>query len=106
MIYQPEEGFTKFALPQGKFCFHYDSVGVIFFGLIAVLGGILGAAFNQIVEHLNHLRVEHINKSAVRRVLEVGFVCLLTDHCCPATDGMALHKNVSIADDCRFSGLP
>ena len=78
VIYQPEEGFTKFALPQGKFCFHYDSVGVIFFGLIAVLGGILGAAFNQIVEHLNHLRVEHINKSAVRRVLEVGFVCLLT----------------------------
>ena len=85
-------GFTKFALPQGKFCFHYDSVGVIFFGLIAVLGGILGAAFNQIVEYLNHLRVEHINKSALRRVLEVVLFATHRIICCPTTDGMALHK--------------
>ena len=30
------------------------------------------------VEHLNHLRVHHINKSACRRVLEVVVICVLT----------------------------
>ncbi len=80
-IYQPEEGFSKFALPQGKFCFQYDSVMVLFFAIIAVLGGIIGAFFNQVVEELNHWRVENINKSAWRRVAEVAFICLLTGSC-------------------------
>jgi len=77
-IYQPEEGFTKFALPQGKFCFHYDSVGTFFFSIIAISGGVIGAFFNQVVEHLNHLRVKHINNSAWKRVLEVVLICLIT----------------------------
>jgi len=34
--------------------------------------------FNQIVEHLNELRVEHINSHAWYRVLEVIFIVLLT----------------------------
>ena len=35
-----------------------------------------------IVEHLNHLRVHHVNKSAVKRVLEVVVICLLTGTTC------------------------
>ena len=44
--------------------------------LMAVIGGMMGALFNSIVEHLNH-RAHHIHKSAVKRMLEV-VVALLT----------------------------
>ena len=46
--------------------------------LMAVIGGMMGALFNSIVEHLNHIRAHHIHKSAVKRMLEVVVLALLT----------------------------
>ena len=46
--------------------------------VMAVLGGMLGAAFNQIVEHLAHMRAEYINTHGSRRLLEVLFLTMLT----------------------------
>ena len=41
-------------------------------------GGWMGALFNHIVEHVNHLRGHHINKRGWARVLEVFCIALLT----------------------------
>lgn len=45
---------------------------------VAIFGGVLGALFNQIVEHLNHLRAHHINSSGVKRILEVTAIVVVT----------------------------
>ena len=37
-----------------------------------------GALFNQIVEHLNHLRAHHINPKAWKRLLEITILVLVT----------------------------
>ena len=69
---------VKFKQTTGEFCTYHDVLDYIFFVLVGILGGVLGALFNQIVEYLSHLRVHHVNKSACRRLLEVIFICLLT----------------------------
>ena len=74
----PDDGFTKFKQPTGFFCTVYDSFDVMLFIVVAVAGGVLGALFNQIVEHLNHLRAHHVNKSLVKRVSEVVLLVLVT----------------------------
>jgi chloride channel 7 len=69
---------VKFKQTTGDFCTYHDMVDYLFFILIGILGGVVGALFNQIVEHLNHLRVHHVNHHAGRRVFEVVTICLLT----------------------------
>jgi hypothetical protein len=46
-------------------------IDLFLFLALAIIGGILGALFNHIVEHLNHLRAHHVNRSALLRSLEV-----------------------------------
>jgi chloride channel 7 len=76
----PEDGFVKFKQATGFFCDSNYSEGtdLLLIALLAVLGGTLGAVFNQVVEHLSHLRVHHINRSAWRRALEVLALVLVT----------------------------
>ena len=74
----PDDGFTKFKQPTGYWCTNYDGFDMALFVFIAIVGGVLGALFNQIVEHLNHLRGHHINKSALKRVAEVVMLVLVT----------------------------
>lgn len=76
----PVDGFTKFRQPTGFFC---DSNFADLFDLamlvvLSLLGGVLGALFNKIVEHLSHLRMHHINPSALKRSLEVLLLVLAT----------------------------
>jgi chloride channel 7 len=74
----PDDGFTKFKQPTGFFCTVFDGYDVALFVVVAIAGGVLGALFNQIVEHLNHLRAHHVNKSLVKRVTEVVLLVLVT----------------------------
>ena len=74
----PDDGFTKFKQATGHFCTLFDGVDVALFCVIAAIGGVLGALFNQIVEHLNHLRAHHVNASLWKRLLEV--VLLVPSH--------------------------
>lgn len=69
---------VKFKQTTGAFCTYHDIFDYAFFITIGIIGGCLGALFNQIVEHLNELRVEHINNHAWFRILEVIIVVLLT----------------------------
>ena len=78
LIYQPDESFSKFKQPTGKFCSRFDFVSSLLALVTAVTGGVIGAAFNQTVEHLTHLRNHHINKSKWRRLGEVTVICVLT----------------------------
>ena len=50
----------------------------MFFVLLGIIGGMLGALFNHIVEEMNEFRREHVNNYAWRRVFEVIVVALLT----------------------------
>ena len=74
----PDDGFTKFKQPTGFWCTLFDGFDVLLFVVIAVLGGCLGALFNQIVEHLNHWRGHGVNKSLVKRVTEIVLLVLVT----------------------------
>eukprot|EP00946_MAST-07B_sp_MAST-7B-sp1_P001293 g1293.t1 len=76
--YNTGESTVKFKQTSGSFCTYHDMLDYFFFVVIGIVGGITGSAFNQIVEHLNHLRVHHINHFAWRRMAEVVIVCLLT----------------------------
>jgi chloride channel 7 len=76
--YNTGESTVKFKQTSGSFCTYHDMLDYCFFVLVGVFGGCSGSLFNQIVEHLNHLRVHHVNHFAWRRVAEVVFVCLLT----------------------------
>ena len=69
---------VKFKQTTGNFCTYHDVIDFLIFACVGIVGGCIGALFNQIVEHLNHLRVHHVNKSGVKRVLEVVVICLLT----------------------------
>jgi hypothetical protein len=51
---------------------------MIFYIIIAVLGGWMGAFFNHIVEHMNHFRVHYTNKRGWRRVTEVIILTIIT----------------------------
>ncbi len=75
-----QDQFTKFKVTTGFFCDSNfaDTFDLILFLITAILGGVLGAVFNQIVEHLNHLRAHHTNKSAIKRSLEVVLLVLAT----------------------------
>lgn len=75
-----QEQFTKFKVTTGFFCDSNfaDPFDLLLFLITAVVGGLLGAVFNQVVEHLNHLRVHHVNTSAIKRSLEVVFLVLIT----------------------------
>ena len=68
----------KFKQTTGSFCTYHDLMDYIGFVLLGIVGGLTGALFNQIVEHLNHLRAHHINKYTGRRILEVVVICLIT----------------------------
>ena len=59
----PDDGFTKFQQATGHWCTLFDGVDVALFCVVAIFGGLFGALFNQIVEHLNHLRGHHVNSS-------------------------------------------
>lgn len=72
--------FTKFKVATGFFCDSNfaNAFDLLLFLITAIIGGLLGALFNQIVEHLNHLRVHHVNTSVIKRTLEVVFLVLAT----------------------------
>ena len=76
----PADGFTKFRQATGYFCDSnfVDPFDLALLLILAVLGGLLGALFNHIVEHLCHLRVHHVNASAFKRSVEVLLLALLT----------------------------
>jgi H+/Cl- antiporter ClcA len=76
----PVDGFTKFRQTTGFFCDSNfaDPFDLAMLAILALLGGVLGALFNQIVEHLSHLRMHHINPSAGKRSLEVLLLVLAT----------------------------
>jgi chloride channel 7 len=69
---------AKFQQTTGYFCNLDSPTNMLGYILMAILGGVMGALFNQIVEHLNHLRAHHVHKSAVKRILEVVVITLLT----------------------------
>ena len=69
---------SKFKQTTGYFCNLESPTNMIGYILMAVIGGVMGALFNSIVEHLNHIRAHHIHKSAVKRMLEVVVLALLT----------------------------
>ena len=69
---------AKFAQTQGYFCNVDNPLNMIAYLIMAVLGGTLGAAFNQVVEHLSHLRAHHVNPNGGRRLFEVLFLTILT----------------------------
>ena len=69
---------SKFKQTTGYFCNLESPTNILGYILMAVIGGIMGALFNSIVEHLNHFRAHHIHKSAVKRMLEVVVLTLLT----------------------------
>jgi H+/Cl- antiporter ClcA len=68
----------KFQQDTGYFCNVDNPLNMVAYMIIAVIGGGVGALFNQIVEKLNHLRAHHINKSGIKRMLEIIFITLLT----------------------------
>ena len=80
LMADPEDGFIKFKQTTGFFCDSDfgDGTDVAMFLLLAIVGGILGSAFNQVVEHLNHLRAHHTAGSAWKRSLEVLVLVLVT----------------------------
>ena len=69
---------SKFQQTTGYFCNLDSPTNMLGYMLMAVIGGIMGALFNYIVETLNHFRARHIHKSAVKRMLEVVVLTLLT----------------------------
>ena len=72
------ESTVKFKQTTGDFCSYHDFFDYVFFICLGILGGLLGALFNQIVEEINEFRRDNINNHAWRRVLEVIIVVLLT----------------------------
>lgn len=76
----PDDGFTKFKQATGYFCDSNfaDPFDFVMLLVLSLLGGLLGALFNQIVEHLCHLRVHHVNSSVVKRSVEVLLLVLAT----------------------------
>ena len=56
---------SKFQQTTGYFCNLDSPTNMLGYILMAVIGGIMGAIFNYIVETLNHFRAHHIHKSAV-----------------------------------------
>ena len=69
---------AKFGQTTGYFCNVDNPLNMLAYMVMAILGGCLGAAFNQIVEKLNHIRAHEINHHGWARVLEVVFLALLT----------------------------
>ena len=69
---------SKFKQTTGYFCNLDSPTNMLGYILMAIIGGMMGALFNSIVEHLNHIRAHHIHKSAVKRMLEVVVLALLT----------------------------
>jgi chloride channel 7 len=69
---------AKFQLTTGFYCDVDNPLNSIAYIIMAVLGGMLGAGFNQVVESLAHIRAEHVNTHGTRRLLEVIFLTMLT----------------------------
>jgi hypothetical protein len=72
------ESTVKFKQTTGDFCSYHDFFDYTFFVVLGIVGGLLGALFNHIVEEMNEFRRDHVNNYAWRRVLEVVIVVLLT----------------------------
>ena len=68
----------KFNQQTGFFCNTDSPLNMVAYLIMAIFGGVLGALFNQIVEHLNHLRAHHVNKKGWARVLEVILLTTIT----------------------------
>ena len=68
----------KFQQDTGFFCNVDNPLNMVAYFFLAVLGGLVGALFNQIVEKLNHWRAHHVNPSGWKRMLEVIFLTVLT----------------------------
>jgi H+/Cl- antiporter ClcA len=69
---------AKFQQQTGYFCNVDNPLNMVAYLVMALIGGVLGALFNQIVEKLNHLRAHHVNKHGCRRFMEVFLITLLT----------------------------
>jgi H+/Cl- antiporter ClcA len=73
---------VKFKQQTGEFCTYHDILDYIFFIIVGMFGGCMGALFNQIVEHLNHLRyvlnVFHLFFVIVSTSVPFVFVVLTT----------------------------
>jgi H+/Cl- antiporter ClcA len=69
---------AKFGQSTGYFCNVDNPLNMVAYVLMAVLGGVLGALFNQVVEKLNHCRAHRVNKRGWARVLEVFLLTVLT----------------------------
>ena len=68
----------KFQQDTGFFCNVDNPLNMVAYFFLAVLGGLVGALFNQIVEKLNHWRAHHVNPSGCKRMFEVIFLTVLT----------------------------
>jgi chloride channel 7 len=71
-------GDAKFQQTTGYFCNVDNPLNMVAYLMMSVLGGCLGALFNQIVEKLNHLRSHYINEYGLRRLLEILVLTLVT----------------------------
>jgi chloride channel 7 len=69
---------SKFQQTTGFFCNLDSPINMIFYIVVAVIGGLIGALFNYIVERCNRFRTTHVNKSAWKRVIEVALLTLAT----------------------------
>ena len=69
---------AKFQQTTGYFCNVDNPLNMVAYLMMALIGGCLGALFNQIVEQLNHWRSEYINFSGWRRLLEILIITLVT----------------------------
>jgi chloride channel 7 len=69
---------AKFGQTTGYFCNVDNPLNMVSYVIMAVMGGVLGALFNQIVEKLNHFRAHRVNKRGWARVLEVLLLTVIT----------------------------
>ena len=72
------EGHVKFDRPASPFCTVYAFSDALVFVAIAVLGGVVGAAFNGLVLMLNKWRSRAVIPFPSRQVLEVLAVTVVT----------------------------
>ena len=72
---------VKFPQDTGFFCNVDNPLNMVAYVILAIIGGLVGALFNQIVETLNHYRAHHVNKHGWKRMAEIVFLTILTGTC-------------------------